>query len=80
LIAAIDNDYREADLAEVDQALLDYATKLTNDPAKVCDADVQVLRQHGLDDRAIHDACSIVSYFAFANRIASGLGVQLEAE
>lgn len=29
-------------------------------------------------DRAIHDACAIVAYFAFVNRIADGLGVDLE--
>ncbi len=30
------------------------------------------------EDRAIHDACAIVAYFAFVNRIADGLGVELE--
>jgi hypothetical protein len=32
----------------------------------------------GLDDRAIHDLCAIVAYFNFVNRIADGLGVELE--
>jgi hypothetical protein len=27
---------------------------------------------------AIHDACAIVACFAFVNRIADGLGVELE--
>ena len=40
--------------------------------------DITSLREAGLDDRAIHDACAIVSYFAFVNRIADGLGVELE--
>ncbi len=40
--------------------------------------DVEGLREAGFDDRAIHDACAIVSYFAFVNRIADGLGVELE--
>jgi alkylhydroperoxidase family enzyme len=40
--------------------------------------DIESLREVGLDDRAIHDACAIVSYFAFVNRIADGLGVELE--
>jgi len=46
---------------------------------RVADPDSIIqLRAAGYDDRAIHDACAIVSYFAFVNRIADGLGVQLE--
>ena len=30
------------------------------------------------DDRAIHDICAIVAYFAFVNRMADGLGVELK--
>ena len=36
------------------------------------------LRRAGLSDHAIHDVVAIVSYFNFVNRIASGLGVDLE--
>lgn len=31
----------------------------------------------GFDDRAVHDMCAVVAYFAFVNRIADGLGVEL---
>ena len=48
-------------------------------PERVSAADIAALRAVGLDDRAIHDACAIVAYFAFVNRIADGLGVELEA-
>jgi alkylhydroperoxidase family enzyme len=41
--------------------------------------DLQSLRAHGFADRAIHDACAIAAYFAFVNRIANGLGVDLES-
>ena len=41
--------------------------------------DVEALRRYGFDDRASHDACAIVAYFNFVNRIADGLGVELEA-
>lgn len=40
--------------------------------------DVQALRQAGLDDRAIHDATQVISYFNYINRIAEALGVELE--
>ena len=37
-------------------------------------------RTHGFGDQAIHDACAVAGYFAFANRIIAGLGVELEPE
>ena len=61
-----------------DHALLEYAEKLTRAPGAISAADVAPLRAAGFDDRAIHDACVIVAYFAFVNRIADGLGVELE--
>jgi len=60
--------------------MLDYAVKLTEAPAIVSQADVEALRAAGFDDRAIHDICAITAYFAFVNRIADGLGVEMEAE
>ena len=69
----------DADLPAVDLAMIRYAIKLTDSPSEVTAADVQLLRDEGLDDRAIHDLCSITAYFAFVNRIADGLGVELES-
>jgi uncharacterized peroxidase-related enzyme len=65
-------------LSARETALLDYAEVLTLTPAAVRLHHVERLRDNGLDDRAIHDACAIVAYFAFVNRIADGLGVELE--
>ena len=59
--------------------MLEYAEKLTRTPGAMAAADVSVLRAVGFDDRAIHDVCTIVAYFAFVNRIADGLGVELES-
>jgi NAD(P)H-hydrate epimerase len=42
------------------------------------EADVDALREHGLDDRAIVDANQVVAYFNYVNRVADGLGVELE--
>lgn len=58
--------------------MLDYTRKLTLSPKNVAEADVEALRVQGFDDRAIHDICAITSYFAFVNRMADGLGVELE--
>lgn len=42
------------------------------------EADIQRLRDAGLEDRAILDLCQVTGYFAYVNRMADGLGVELE--
>lgn len=68
----------ELPLTDRERALVAYADRLTQAPASVRAGDIEGLRSQGLDDLAIHDACAIVAYFAFVNRIADGLGVELE--
>ena len=77
-VATLAADHRQARVAGADRAMLDYALKLTHSPATVGAEDVERLRQAGFDDRAIHDICAITAYYAFVNRIADGLGVELE--
>lgn len=60
------------------RALVDYAIKLARTPGSVVETDLEPLRSVGLTDRDIHDACAVASYFCFVNRMASGLGVELE--
>ncbi len=60
--------------------MLDYAVKLTRTPWAITPPDIEELRKVGFGDRAVHDICAITSYFAFVNRIADGLGVELEGE
>ena len=79
LLAALNDDYLTADLSPADRVMLDYAVKVTNDPSGVNAGDIDALRDQGFDDRAIHDICAITAYFAFVNRIADGLGVELES-
>jgi uncharacterized peroxidase-related enzyme len=78
LVEALQTDYRQAKLSSADRAMLDYAYKLTLTPWKMVDADVQILRDHGFTDRAIHDINQITAYYAYVNRVADGLGVSLE--
>ena len=63
-----------------EQVLLAYADVLTLTPQSVTRAHIESLRAAGYSDRAIHDACAIIGYFAFVNRIADGLGVELESD
>ena len=63
---------------ELDKSILKYAAKLTRTPSSIAIDDTEILRSHGLDDRGIHDICAITAYFGFVNRMANGLGVELE--
>ncbi|HCW76003.1 MAG TPA: peroxidase [Candidatus Marinimicrobia bacterium] len=65
-------------LSETDQAILMYVAKLTRTPGSIISQDVEILKSADLDDRAIHDICAIAAYFSFVNRMADGLGVELE--
>lgn len=78
LIDTLARDYRDADLSTSDRAMLDYVRTVSLEPARIRGSDIETLRAAGFDDRAIHDICAIAAYFAFVNRIADGLGVELE--
>lgn len=54
--------------------------KLTRDPAAVAREDVDALRQHGLDDAAVHDAIQVIAYFNYINRVADGVGIEPEPD
>ena len=71
-------DWRSLDLDAVTRALLEFAEKLTQRPDLVVRADIEGLRRKGLSDRAIHDAVQVIAYFNYVNRVANGLGVDLE--
>ena len=62
----------------MDRALCDHAIKLTLTPWSITQADINRLRSVGLTDRAINDATQVISFFNYINRIADGLGVDLE--
>jgi len=58
--------------------MLDYAVKLTRSPHSVVESDIEGLRALGFEDRAILDICQVTSYYNYVNRLADGLGVELE--
>lgn len=80
LISALATDHGTAEVDAADRAMLDYAARLTLDPGGEHGPAVDGLKAHGFDDRAIHDVCAVTAYYAFVNRIADGLGVELEDE
>ena len=58
--------------------MLDYAVKLTREPWAMVEGDVRALRAAGWRDAAILDLNQVTGYYAYANRLADGLGVELE--
>ena len=72
------SDYEAAPISQAEKAMLGYADKLTRTPAKMTQDDVDALREAGFSDAAVLDICMVTGYFAFVNRLADGLGVELE--
>lgn len=58
--------------------MLAYAQKLTLSPGSIAEIDVARLRTAGWSDRAISDIVQVAGYFNYINRVADGLGVELE--
>ena len=77
-VAEVARDWRTAALTARESALCEFAAKLTREPPSVVAADHEPLRAAGLDDRAILDLTHVIGFFAYANRVADGLGCELE--
>ena len=74
----IEEDFETAGLSERRVAMLRYAEKLTSTPAEITEEDVAALRLAGFTDMDILHIVEVVGYYAYANRIADGLGIPLE--
>ncbi|MBI4575068.1 MAG: hypothetical protein HY722_02265 [Planctomycetes bacterium] len=70
--------WRGAPLAAAERALAAYAEDLTLRPAAPPLPRVAALREAGFDDAGVLAATEITAYFNFVNRLAHGLGVELE--
>ena len=58
--------------------MLDYAYKLTRSSWEIQEEDVERLRQAGFGDRQIANINGVTAYYNFINRVAQGLGVEIE--
>ena len=58
--------------------MLDYTVKLTEQPTDMIESDIDTLRKMGFKDQAILDINQIVAYYAYVNRSADGVGVEVE--
>lgn len=64
----------DADLPELERAIVDASARLTRDPESLTGADLQPLRDLGLDDLEILDVLNYAAFFANANRLMLTLG------
>ena len=78
LVETLSTDFRSADVDEAERHMLDFVAKLTERPQSMQSTDVETLRSAGFDDRSIHDIVVVAAYYGFVNRVADGLGVELE--
>jgi len=78
LVQGVKTDYTTAPLSPADRKMLDFALKLTATPHAMTRQDVEDLQAAGFSDPAIHDIVQVTGLFAYYNRLADGLGIDLE--
>jgi uncharacterized peroxidase-related enzyme len=80
LAEQVKQDFRTSKLEPQHKALCEWAEKLTLRPAECTRADVDALKAAGWSEEQIVSAAQIIGYFNHLNRIADGLGIDLEPE
>lgn len=80
LLERIERDFATAGLAPARLQMLRYVDKLTERPWAMQRQDVEALRAVGFGDADVLMICEVAAYYAYVNRIADGLGVELEGD
>jgi alkylhydroperoxidase family enzyme len=70
-------DYRTANITKQDKLILEYAERITREAPSITQDYIDELKRHHMPDRMLHDIVQVASYFAYVNRLADGLGVEL---
>ncbi|WP_299869267.1 peroxidase-related enzyme [uncultured Hoeflea sp.] len=73
-------NYRAAALEPQQRAMLDFAVLMTEDPARIEEADRQALRDAGFSDRDIWDIAAVASFYNMSNRMASATDMRPNPE
>ena len=73
-------NFRAAELSPRQQAMLDFAVKLTEEPDKIVEADRAALRRAGFSDRDIWDIAATAAFFNMSNRMAAAVDMRPNAE
>jgi uncharacterized peroxidase-related enzyme len=77
-VRALKTDPRGAELPAQDRALVDFAIQLTERPSEMERGDLERLKAAGFSEEQVLDIVLITSLFGFMNRLADGLGVELD--
>ncbi|HEV8716161.1 MAG TPA: peroxidase [Candidatus Binatia bacterium] len=78
LVKHLKTDPANAPLEPQEKAMIDFALKLTREPAKVKKEDSEFLQQYGFNEEQVVDIVLITCTFNFMDRLADGLGVELD--
>jgi len=69
-------NHRKADITPRQNAMLDFALKVTRASHEVGDADFEALRARGFDDEDIWDIAGIAAFFGLSNRMANVINLR----
>jgi len=79
-IAELHQEQPGKSFTTAERSALAYVRKLTQNPGAISAGDIQDMREAGLSDGKILEVNQVASYFAYANRTVTGLGVHTEGE
>jgi uncharacterized peroxidase-related enzyme len=77
LVSHLLSDYTRADLAPQDRRMLEFAVRVTLEPASVTRDHLDGLRAVGFGEREILSIVLLTCLFNFMNRLANSLGVEV---
>ena len=78
LVDEIAEDWTTSSISPVQMAMCEFANKLTENPNKVNEKDIELLRSYDLSDKDISQIVQIIAYFNYIYRVADGLGLEPE--
>lgn len=73
-------NYRKADITARQQAMLDFAMKVSQSAHLVGEADFEALATHGFSEDDIWDITGIAAFFGMSNRLANVTNMRPNAE
>ena len=73
-------NWRKADIAPRQRAMLEFAMKVCERSHEIDEADFAALHVHGFDDEDIWDIAAITAFFGLSNRMASFAGMRPNPE
>ncbi len=78
LVKHLKADPANAPLEPQDKAMIDFALRLTREPSTVRREHIESLKRHGFSEEQVVDIVLITCTFNFMDRLADGLGVELD--